>query len=73
MRAEAEEMLQNAPAQTPVAPAWQEDAAQLQSEKDALQEEIDMLRAAARDYRQRFKRLVEDQQHVLNAETELFE
>ena len=45
----------------------------MEERKTALLEEIEMLRATARDYRSRFQRLVEDQQHVLNAETELFE
>lgn len=45
----------------------------MEARKAALEEEIDMLRATARDYRSRFQRLVEDQQHVLNAETELFD
>lgn len=45
----------------------------MEARKAALEEEIEMLRATARDYRSRFQRLVEDQQHVLNAETELFD
>ena len=45
----------------------------LVDEKEALQNEVEMLRAAAKDYRERFLRLVEDQQHVLNSEKELFE
>ena len=45
----------------------------LEEERDALQKEVDMLKAAARDYRERFLRLLEDQQHVLKAETALFE
>ena len=32
-----------------------------------------MLKAAAKDYKIRFNRLVEDQKHILNAETALFE
>ncbi len=51
----------------------QESYDDLLQEKEALKEEIEMLRATARDYRQRFLRLVEDQQHVLHAETELFD
>ncbi|MBQ6951477.1 MAG: DivIVA domain-containing protein [Clostridia bacterium] len=73
VRAQAEEMLQKANEQEPSVPASWQDAEDMQGEKDALQEEIDMLRAAARDYRQRFLRLVEDQKHVLNAEEELFD
>lgn len=45
----------------------------LESEKASLKEEIEMLKATARDYRNRFRNLVEDQQHVLNAENELFD
>lgn len=45
----------------------------LEEERKALEEEIEMLKAAAKDYRERFERLVEDQQHVLRAETKLFE
>jgi len=37
-----------------------------------LQDGLDALRSAANDYRARFKSLVDDQMHVLNAETELF-
>ena len=49
------------------------DLADMTAEKAALQEEIDMLRAAARDYRSRFLRLVEDQRHVLSSEKALFD
>ena len=45
----------------------------LEEERKALEEEIEMLKAAAKYYRERFERLVEDQQHVLRAETKLFE
>ena len=45
----------------------------LEEERKAMEEEIEMLKAAAKDYRERFERLVEDQQHVLRAETKLFE
>ncbi|MEG0767084.1 MAG: DivIVA domain-containing protein, partial [Clostridia bacterium] len=37
-----------------------------------LRENMDNLRGAANDYRARFQRLVEDQMHILNGETELF-
>ncbi len=75
IRAEAEALLEEArnakqdaqPAQAAVS------MENLEEQKTALQEEIEMLKATARDYRLRFQRLVEDQQHVLNAETELFE
>ena len=43
-----------------------------QTESARLQGSLDTLRAAANDYRAHFKRLVEDQSHLLNAETELF-
>ncbi len=45
----------------------------LEAEKSDLQQEVEMLRQAAKDYRERFLRLIEDQQHILNAETGLFE
>ena len=43
-----------------------------QTESARLTSSLDTLRAAANDYRARFKRLVDDQSHLLNAETELF-
>lgn len=71
MQEEAKAMMEKAHAFVPApVQAPEED---LDGRKAALQEEIDMLRATARDYRLRFQRLVEDQQHVLNAETELFD
>ena len=42
------------------------------TESARLTSSLDTLRAAANDYRARFKRLVDDQSHLLNAETELF-
>ena len=45
----------------------------LSEEKESLESEVEMLRAAAKDYRERFLRLIEDQQHVLKAEKELFD
>ncbi len=42
------------------------------AEAKRLQDSLDTLRSAATDYRARFKRLVDDQTHILNAETELF-
>ena len=50
-----------------------QDIDALEEEKNALQQEVDMLKAAARDYRERFQRLIDDQQHILKAETGLFE
>lgn len=38
-----------------------------------LEDTLQTLRGAANDYRARFKRLVEDQMHLLNGEAELFE
>ena len=43
-----------------------------QTESARLKSSLDTLRAAANDYRTRFKRLVDDQSHLINAETELF-
>lgn len=45
----------------------------LEEEKKTLQDEIEMLKAAAKDYKARFLALIEDQQHVLKAESALFE
>lgn len=41
-------------------------------EKENLTNEVEELKRAAKDYRDRFLRLVEDQSHVLKAEKELF-
>ncbi len=41
-------------------------------EVQSLHDTMSTLRAAAADYRARFQRLVDDQAHVLKAETELF-
>ena len=49
-----------------------EAVADLQTDKGRVQGEIDMLKSAAREYRARFLRLVEDQTHVINSESELF-
>ena len=65
-RREADDILSTA--RTKAASAVQD----LKDEKERIQGEIDMLRAAARDYRSRFLRLVEDQTHVINSESELF-
>jgi len=45
----------------------------LAEEKKTLESEIEMLKAAAKDYKARFLALIEDQQHVLKAESALFE
>ncbi|MBQ8537709.1 MAG: DivIVA domain-containing protein [Clostridia bacterium] len=49
-----------------------EQLAGLEDEKVALQEEVENLKKAAADYKERFLRLMQDQKHVLDAETELF-
>ena len=49
------------------------DLEDLEAEKRDLQQEVEMLRQTAKDYRERFLRLIEDQQHILNTETGLFE
>ncbi len=46
--------------------------ADIASERESLAQEVETLRKAAKDYRERFQRLVADQQHILKAETELF-
>lgn len=50
----------------------EEAVADIASEREALAQEVETLRKAAKDYRERFLRLVADQQHILKAETELF-
>ena len=45
----------------------------LEDQRNALLKEVDELKATAKDYRERFLRLIEDQQHVLKAESALFE
>jgi len=49
-----------------------EQLAGLEEEKAALTEEVENLKKAAADYKERFLRLMQDQKHVLDAETELF-
>jgi DivIVA domain len=44
----------------------------LEEEHVRLQDEIEILKNAAKDYRDRFHQLVEDQKHVLAAQKELF-
>ena len=66
-RSKAEEILKNADSKA------NRDVESLEEEKAALEKEVEMLKATAKDYRERFLRLVEDQQHVLKAETVLFE
>ena len=47
-------------------------AANARKETQSLNDQLDTLRSAVADYRARFQRLVDDQMHVLKAETELF-
>ncbi|MBQ2699787.1 MAG: DivIVA domain-containing protein [Clostridia bacterium] len=49
-----------------------EQLAGLEEEKATLAEEVENLKKAAADYKERFLRLMQDQKHVLDAETELF-
>lgn len=42
-------------------------------ERDALEGEIDTLKGMAHDYRERFRRLLQDQQHLLESDNVLFE
>ena len=66
-KAEAQEILNSANSRV------SQDMDALEEERAALQKEVDMLKAAAKDYRERFQRLIDDQQHILKAETGLFE
>ena len=65
-REEADEIRSNAEAEA----ASSVEA--LEQKREALQPEVETLKAAAQDYRDRFLRLIEDQQHVLKSESELF-
>ncbi len=44
----------------------------LEVEHTRLQDEIEILKNAAKDYRDRFNQLLEDQKHILTAQKELF-
>lgn len=46
---------------------------QMMDDREALQNEIDMLKGMAHDYRERFRRLLLEQQHVLESESVLFD
>lgn len=65
-KAEAEDIITNARARAEMG------LEKLEEEKAALQQEVNTLKEAAQDYRERFLRLVEDQSHVLKSELELF-
>lgn len=47
--------------------------ADAKGEAQRLTDSLDTLRSAANDYRARFKRLVDDQMHLINGEKELFD
>ena len=64
---EAEEILEDARQKAA------EQIGDLEGKRDALLKEVEDLKASAQDYRERFLRLVEDQQHILKSETALFE
>lgn len=50
-----------------------EEMRALMMDRDELKAQIEMLKDTARDYRERFRRLLQDQQHVLDSEKALFE
>ena len=50
----------------------EEAVADIASERESLAQEVDILRKAAKDYKERFQRLVDDQMHILKGESELF-
>ena len=66
-KAKAEEILSDANEKATL------DMEAMEDERRALVQEVENLKQTARDYRERFLRLIEDQQHVLKAETALFE
>ena len=49
------------------------DIEDLERRKEQVQEQIRMIKSAAKDYRNRFQRLLEDQAHVMNSESALFD
>ena len=63
---EAEEILKSARTEA------SQSVETLEEKRMELEQEVASLRAAAQDYKERFLRLIEDQQHILKAETELF-
>ncbi|MBR6707150.1 MAG: DivIVA domain-containing protein, partial [Clostridia bacterium] len=65
-RKEADEIVNSARAKAGNA------VADLKEEKERIENEIGILKSTARDYRSRFLRLIEDQTHVINSESELF-
>ena len=50
-----------------------EQIGSLEDQRNALEKEVESLKAAARDYRERFQRLIDDQAHILKSEKALFE
>ena len=50
-----------------------EQIGSLEEQRDSLKQEVEELKAAARDYRERFQRLIDDQAHILKAESKLYE
>jgi len=66
-RRQAEEIRQQAEEEA------DEKVRQVREEQREAEEKVEMLKAAARDYRERFLRLIEDQKHILKSENELFE
>lgn len=66
-KAEAEEILRTAREKA------SQSVADLEEKQARLTKEVDALKETARDYKERFQRLLDDQQHILNSENELFE
>lgn len=62
----ADEILENAKAQMPA------ELTDLDTERERLEQRIDALKAAAADYRRRFKDLVDSQSEILDASDDLF-
>lgn len=50
-----------------------EQIGSLEAQRNSLLKEVDELKAAARDYRERFQRLIEDQAHILKTDNALFQ
>ena len=50
-----------------------EQIGSLEEQRNTLMKEVDNLKAAARDFRERFQCLIEEQANILNTESKLFE
>ena len=66
-KAEADDILKNAAARA------DQSIVDLEEKRKTLENVVESLKESAQDYRARFQRLIEEQQHMLNTESALFE